>query len=460
MVNIFSKEAFWKCGLVKGMGLFGKYMDSKKETIYALSTARGKSALALIRISGPRAYKFIKKISMNMPKNANLATLNEIRTKDGTTIDQTITTFYKSPKSFTGEDMVEITMHGGNAVIKKFFETFSKSGKIRLATPGEFTRRAFENNKLDLTQVEAIADLVDAETEIQRRQAISHLSGSFFKSSKKIFEDLKEILANIEAVIDFTDEDLPTDLISRIKEQIKNILVKINTILTNSSAGISVREGFVVAILGKPNTGKSSFINNISGKDVSIVTNQPGTTRDLIESFLDLDGYPIRFIDTAGIRESGNLVEKIGVERALLTAKEADINIVFIENEEDINFFNDIKNAIFVRSKQDLFGGIFKEGIFYNISSKSNFGIKDILSFLKKKIYNKLPDEMGYISRERHVKCLKLTKKHLEESQKEKNIDLFAEDIRLALKNFSSLYGNVDIEDILDIIFSDFCIGK
>ena len=435
-------------------------MNKKTKTIFALSTARGKAALALIRISGPHSYELIKKISTNMPKTPNLATLNEIKTEKGLTIDQTITTFYKSPKSFTGEDMVEIASHGSNAVIKKIFEIFSKKKEMCLATPGEFTRRAFENNKLDLTQVEAIADLVDAETEIQRRQAISHLSGSFFKSSKKIFNELKGILANIEAVIDFTDEDLPDDLMTTIKEQIENIIHRINTILGGSSVGISIREGFLVSILGKPNTGKSSFINNISGKDVSIVTNQPGTTRDLIESFLDLDGYPVKFIDTAGIRNPVDLVEKIGVDKALLVSKEADINLVFIEKEKDIDFFKDIKNTIFVRSKQDLFVDVFQRDGVYSISAKSNFGIKELLSTLKEKIYDKVPLEMGYVSRERHVKCLNLSKKHLEESRQEKNIDLFAEDIRLSLRNLSSLFGNVDIEDILDIIFSDFCIGK
>jgi tRNA modification GTPase len=442
------------------MGLFEKNMNKVSETIFALSTAPVKSAVAVIRISGPQAYKFIKKISTNMPKKPNIATISEIKTEKGLVVDQTITTFYKSPKSFTGEDMVEISTHGSNAVIKKIFEIFSKNKKMRLATPGEFTRRSFENNKLDLTQVEAIADLVNAETEIQRKQAISHLSGSFYKSSNEIFENLKKVLANIEAVIDFSDEDLPENLMINIKEQIKNIIIKINAILFNSSVGISVREGFVVAILGKPNTGKSSFINNISGRDIAIVTDQPGTTRDLLESFLDLDGYPIKFIDTAGLRESSTPVEKIGIERALLMSKEANINIVFIEDKKDIVFFNYIKNAIFVKSKQDITGGMFRGIGFYNISSKNSFGIKNLLSLLIEKICDKIPLETNHISRERHINCLNLTKKHLEESQSKKNIDLFAEDVRLALKNFSSLFGNVDIEDILDIIFSDFCIGK
>ena len=321
-------------------------MNYFKETIFALSTSPGKAALGLIRISGSSSYDFIKKISTNMPKEPNIATFNEIITEEAKIIDQTITTFFKAPKSFTGEDMVEISIHGSNAVIKKILSILSKI-KARLANPGEFTRRAFENNKLDLTQVEAIADIVNAETEMQRKQAISHLSGHFFKSTKNIFENLKKALANIEAVIDFSEEDLPENIMNKIKEQIGNNIQSINKILEGASNGISIRNGFLVAILGKPNTGKSSFINNISDKDLAIVTDQPGTTRDLIESFIDIDGYPIRFVDTAGIRESSELVEKIGINKAISTSKEADINIVFIENYNDIDDFVDIKTFFF-----------------------------------------------------------------------------------------------------------------
>ena len=435
-------------------------MNNFKETIFALSTPQGKAAVGLIRISGPLSYDFIKKISTNMPTEPNIATFNEIITGDGQILDQTITTFYKAPKSFTGEDVVEISIHGSNAVIKKTLNILSKTKGVRLATPGEFTRRAFENNKLDLTQVEAIADIVNAETEMQRQQAVSHLSGYFFKSTKDIFKNLKKTLANIEAVIDFSEEDLPKNLMNEIKEQIENNLKYINEILDGASFGKSIREGFLIAILGKPNTGKSSFINNISGKNLAIVTNQPGTTRDLIESFIDIDGYPIRFVDTAGIRKSSDLIEKIGINKAILTSKEADINIVFIENHNDINDFVDIKNTIFVKSKQDLSKDSFNKNSYYNISSKNNYGIKELLSMLKEKISEKTPAEKSYISRERHARCLISVKNHLISTNSEKSVDLIAEDIRLAIKDLSKLFGNVDIEEILDIIFSDFCIGK
>ncbi|MDC0057078.1 tRNA uridine-5-carboxymethylaminomethyl(34) synthesis GTPase MnmE [Alphaproteobacteria bacterium] len=431
-----------------------------KETIFALSTPPGKAAVALIRISGPLSYGCIKKFSSNMPIKPNASTYNEIRTKDGLLIDQSITTFFKAPKSFTGEDMVEIAVHGSNAVIKKILSLLAENNSFRVAKPGEFTRRAFENNKLDLTQVEAIADIVSAETEMQRKQAISHLSGNFFTSTKKIFENLKKTLANIEAIIDFSEEDLPENLMNEIKEQIENNIILINKILEGSSLGISIRNGFLIAILGKPNTGKSSFINRISGRDVAIVTDQPGTTRDLIESFIDLDGAPVKFVDTAGIRRSLDLVEKIGVKKALTTSKEADINLIFIEKSNDMLDFKNIKNPIFVKSKQDVFGGIFCDNGYYNISSKNEFGIKELLNLIKEKIHDKIPNENIYISRERQLKCLILAKEELEKSKEDKTVDLFAEDIRFAIKNMSALFGNVDIEDILDIVFADFCIGK
>jgi tRNA modification GTPase len=442
------------------MGKNENIMGKNENTIFALSSSPGKAAIAIIRISGKISYESINKISKNMPKKPNLSTFNEIITNDGYIVDQTLTTFFKSPKSFTGEDMVEIAIHGGGAVIKKILSLLSETVGLRLASPGEFTRRAFENNKLDLTQVEAISDIVNAETEMQRKQAISHLSGHFFKSTKVIYGDLQKALANIEAIIDFSEEDLPDNLIDDIKEQIRNIIKRIKKILIGRSSGISIREGFLVAILGKPNAGKSSFINNVSGRDIAIVTNQPGTTRDLIESFIDVLGYPIKFVDTAGIRDSLDLIEKIGVEKAISTSKESDINLVFINEEVDMMDFKDIKDPFFIRSKQDINGGHFKEKYFYNISSKSNYGIDVLLKELIDKIKEKTPNENISISRERHSKCLIKTIEHLEASQKEKKIDIFAEDLRMSVKCMSSLFGGIDIEDILDIIFSDFCIGK
>tara|TARA_Y100001970_G_scaffold285750_1_gene406303 strand:+ start:392 stop:1693 length:1302 start_codon:yes stop_codon:yes gene_type:complete len=431
-----------------------------KKTIFAISTPGGKSALAVIRVSGPNAIDNIKKISSKAFKIPNKAFVNHILDKDKTTIDQTITTYFKSPKSFTGEDMVEISTHGGGAVTRKIIKRLASLKGFKEAEPGEFSRRAFENNKLDLTQVEAIADIVNAETEIQRKQAIKNLSGGFFKSSKKTFEKLKKIQANIDAIIDFSEEDLPKNLLKNIKEQIENTILGISNTLKNSSFGISVRSGFLVAILGKPNTGKSSFINLVSDKEVAIVTNIPGTTRDLIESYVDLGGYPIRFVDTAGIRKSKNKIENIGVQKALKASKESNINLVFIKNKRDISQFKKIKKTIFVRSKQDIHNGPFKDNGFYNISSKSKYGVPKLLSIIQKKVSSLAAPENAYISRERHIICLEEAKNHLINAKKDKTTDMLSEDIRMAIKSFKKLFGDVDIEDILDIIFSDFCIGK
>ena len=435
-------------------------MVKKEDTIYALSTPPGKSAIAVVRISGNKAFDHIKKISSSMPTKPNTSTLNKLITHTGDVIDQTITTYYKAPKSFTGEDMVEISMHGGNAVINKFIEVFKKNKRTRLAEPGEFTRRSFENNKLDLTQVEAIADLVNAETEYQRKQAYGQLEGNLTIKTKEIYNELKIILANTEAIIDFTDEDLPKDLLNNTKEQIENISNKISNILINNDKGRKIREGFVVGIIGNTNTGKSSFINNISNQEIAIVSNKPGTTRDAIESYIDINGLPVRFYDTAGIRKHRNTVEKIGIKKSKEISKEADLNLVFINTASEANYFIGVSNPIFVQSKYDIRKKPLTNNNIMNISSKTNYGISILLKAVFQSLSERNFVENAYISRERHAVCLRKTQKYLEKSKQKKNYDVFSEDIRLAIKEISKIYGKIDIENILDIIFSDFCIGK
>ncbi len=435
-------------------------MRKKQDTIYALSTPPGKSAIAVVRISGSKAYNYIKKMSVSMPTTPNKSTLNKLITHSGDIIDQTITTYYKAPKSFTGEDMIEVSLHGGNAVINKFINIFTKNKCTRLAEPGEFTRRSFENNKLDLTQVEAIADLVNSETEIQRKQAYSQLEGNLTNKTKKIHQELKIVLANIEAIIDFVDEELPDNLLNKIKEQIENICIEIKAILKTKSKGRKIRNGFVVGIIGKTNTGKSSFINNISNQEIAIVTNKPGTTRDVLESYIDLNGLPVRFYDTAGIRKHTNSIEKIGISKSKKISKEADINLVFIEKLSETNDFMYVSNPIYIQSKYDIRKNPITNNKIRNISSKTDYGIDKLLKIIFNKLNEKNSFENAYISRERHQKCLINTKNFLENSKKNKNYDVFAEDIRLALNEISKIYGNIDIEDILDIIFNDFCIGK
>ena len=303
-------------------------MKASKETIFALATQRGKSGIAVFRVSGKDSHTIIKSISSKKKFKTNFATLNDLL--DGkSVIDQTLTTFFKSPKSYTGEDMVEISCHGSISVINKITKTLLKK-QIRLAEPGEFTKRALMNDKLSVLEAETINDLVNAETENQRKIAIGNLSGNLDRFINEISNKQKKLLADIEAIIDFADEDLPKDIYNNIREQNKNIYKQIEKTIERSTLSRQTDVGFTITIIGKPNTGKSSFINYINNKEVSIVTNIPGTTTDLVSSTLDIQGDKYTFIDTAGIRKYKNLIEKIGIERSLESAEKSDLNIVFL----------------------------------------------------------------------------------------------------------------------------------
>lgn len=436
-------------------------MNKSKDTIFALATPTGKSALAVIRISGPQTFNAINSISSNMPNESNVATLNIIKDNNGAHIDKTITTKYISPRSYTGEDMVELTIHGGPATISKLLKILNEFKKLRLAEPGEFTRRAFENNKFDLTQVEAISDLINSETEAQRKQSLNQLSGLFSNRINKWSDKILNILADIEAAIDFSDEDLPDDIIVSAKEQIKNTYNEIEKYLKDGKIGEKIRSGFIIAILGKPNVGKSSFINCIAKRDIAIVTDEPGTTRDAIELFTDFKGLPVKFFDTAGIRKTSSKIEYLGVEKSYNISDIADINLIFIDNASCISDFAKFNNKIYVQSMTDINKIIMSKKNIYPISSKSGQGIDKLFDEIYKKITsNNLQIEDINVSRERHRKILKNTIKYLKLSLEIKNVDLFAEDVRLSFNEISKISGKKDVEDILDIIFNDFCIGK
>ncbi len=435
-------------------------MNKKKDTIYAVSTPPGKSAIAVIRISGKTAYESVKKMSKSMPTEANHSITNKIYDKKGLTIDQTITTYYKSPKSYTGEDMVEVSLHGGSATISKFINVYKKNKRVRQAEPGEFTRRAFENNKLDLIQVEAVGDLINAETEEQRKEAYNQLGGGPSSKLKNIHTKLVNILAEAEAIIDFSDEELPKNIYKKIKEQIKNIVTDINLYLNEGLKNKKIQNGYIVGIVGKTNTGKSSFINYISDQDVSIVTDTAGTTRDIVESYIDIEGVPIRFYDSAGIRKSKDHIERIGINKSLNLAKKSDLNLIFIDQKSNIVDFNKYENKIFVQSKRDIRKKPVKNKSVINISSKTGYGIKNLLKRIKNYLANSKHKQHSSVSRERHLFFFNNAKKHLNNAKKNKNYDLFCEDIRMALNEISKIYGKTDIEDILEIIFNDFCIGK
>ncbi|PPR50532.1 MAG: tRNA modification GTPase MnmE [Alphaproteobacteria bacterium MarineAlpha5_Bin5] len=433
-------------------------MIKEGDPIFALATPRGKSAIGVFRISGKNSHKIIKKLSSKKKWKNNETKTNYILGEAKEKIDQTLTTFFNSPHTYTGENMVEISCHGSLATINKISEIFIKN-KLRQAEPGEFTKRSLLNDKIDVTQAEGVSDLVNAETEKQRIVALKNLEGGVSAFSKKISKKIIRMIANIEAIIDFSDEELPKNILLKIKEQNKNIINVIKQNLVKSKLAKSIRNGFLVSIVGKPNTGKSSFINYISGRDVSIVTNIPGTTTDSLEVPLDIDGYKFRFMDTAGIRKHKNLIEKLGIEKTQKNSLISDLNIVFLEQNET-NMYKDIPNKIYVKSKQDLRKKRNNKRGLIEISSKTGFGTRRLIKLIKSRLINSDLEKTTIFSRERHIektqKCLFI----LDSIDFNRSPDLIAEDMRAALKQNEEIYQKFDIEKILDIIFADFCIGK
>ena len=430
-------------------------MSKYNDTIYALSSASGKAAIAIIRVSGNNTKNIIKKIS-NIKKDTPNKTKLTLITFKKKIIDQAIVTYFKKPKSFTGEDMLEINCHGNPVIISKISDVLRTLG-ARLAEPGEFTKRALINNKLDLVQTESLSDLINSETEKQRSLALSNLTGKLSLYTDKINLELSNIVANIEALIDFSDEDLPNNILQKIKEQNKNIKKEITKELKNAYFSKPIREGFVVSIVGKPNTGKSSFINFISKKEVSIVTNIPGTTTDTITSSIDIGGYKFTFYDTAGIRRYKNKIEEIGIKKTQDIMKKSDLCLVFLKkNEQDI--YKAVKRKIFVKSKIDKESQKIKTKNVYGISSVTGEGVSFLLKRTKDILVKKQKNE-PILSRERHINIMKDVLNILSSVDFSNNLDILAFQFRDALNHSLEINQKFDIEKILDIIFKDFCIG-
>ena len=442
-------------------------------TIYALSTGPGVSGIAVIRISGPETAKVIKLLTekdLPNPRVATLRNINKINTSE--LIDEGLILWFPGPGSYTGEDMAEIQVHGSKAVIDALHASISKVENCRLAEPGEFTKLAFQNGKINLLKAESIADLISAETEIQRLQAVKIMSG---KSSEK-FNDLRKkllkILSNVEAKIDFPDEDLPGDILTSIKKNSNEVILNIEKILNDQRVGERIREGFKIAIIGPTNAGKSSLLNHLSNRDVAIVSEIAGTTRDVIETHLNIDGYPVVVSDTAGIRDSKNEIEKKGIKLALDKAENADLKLIVID-AKSIDFKGVIKelmdeNAILVVNKSDLL----KEDLNFEIknyehvliSVKNNLNLEDLILKIKNKLKNKfITTEDILITRARHRQHLEQSLNYLknfEEKNEAEDFDKAAEDLRLATRHLGMIVGKVDVEEILGSIFNDFCIGK
>ena len=442
-------------------------------TIYALSSGPGISGVAVIRISGPETKNVISKLIKSpfpKPKIATLKKINKINTNE--LIDEGIIIWFPGPNSYTGEDMAEFHVHGSKAVIKALMNSLSELDGCRLAEPGEFTKLAFQNNKINLLKAESIADLISSETEIQRQQAVNIMSGKSSDKFNSWREGLLKILSKIEAKIDFPDEDIPKKILQEIKKKSEKIQKEIKKTLDDQKVGERIREGFKIAIVGPTNVGKSSLLNYLSRREVAIVSEIAGTTRDVIETHLNIDGMPVVVSDTAGIRNSKNEIEKRGIKLALKRAEDADLNIVLIDpkNAHFTGFLKDLisSKSILVINKSDL--GIDKmvyEFKKYNpifISLKNEKNIEKLINEIKKKLKNQFINSKDIlITRERHRENLKKCVLHLENFHNKSDsndYDKAAEDLRLATRHLGMIVGKVDVEEILGSIFNDFCIGK
>ena len=442
-------------------------------TIYALSSGPGMSGVAIIRISGPDASKAITLLtgkSLPSPRVASLRKINNINTSE--LIDQGIIIWFPGPESYTGEDMAEIHVHGGKAIVLALQNELSKIENFKLAEPGEFTKKAFQNGKIDLLKAESIADLISAETEMQRLQAVKIMKGKSAKKFDGLREKLLKILSFVEAKIDFPEDDLPDENVRQIKKDSSEVLDQIKKILDDQKVGEIIREGFKIAIVGPTNAGKSSLLNNLSNKDVAIVSEIAGTTRDVVETHLNIDGYPVIISDTAGIRNSKDEIEKKGIKLSLDRAENADLKLVVVDAKSiDLSgFLNDLlkNNAILVVNKSDLIEGELDSEVskldHVLISLKENLNLDKLISKIKDRLKTKfIINEDILITRERHrqhlVQCSDNLRNFLEKNDK-KDFDKAAEDLRLATRHLGMIVGKVDVEEVLGSIFNDFCIGK
>ena len=442
-------------------------------TIYALSSGPGTSGIAIVRVSGEQTSKVIELLTgrpVPKPRLATLRKINKINTSE--LIDEGIILWFPGPESYTGEDMAEIQIHGSKAVIDALHYSISKVENCRLAEPGEFTKLAFQNGKINLLKAESVADLISSETEIQRQQAIKIMNGRSADKFNYLREKLLKILSHVEAKIDFPDEDLPNKILNEIKKSSDEVLKNIENILDDQKVGERIREGFKIAILGPTNAGKSSLLNHLSNRDAAIVSEIAGTTRDVIETHLNIDGYPVIVSDTAGIRESKNEIEKKGIKLSLNRAEEADLKLVVVD-AKNLDFTDVLRrlldeNAILVINKSDLLKKDIDPEIkkidHVLISIKENINIDELIMKIKNNLKNKfITSDDILITRERHRQHLKQCLHHLENFNQKNEIEDFdkaAEDLRLATRHLGMIVGKVDVEEILGSIFNDFCIGK
>jgi len=444
-------------------------MQSPDQTIFALSSGRAPSAIAIIRVSGPQTRAAIERLCGKLP-SPRLAQFATLRDLDGSAIDESVTLWFPGPYSATGEDIAEFHVHGGRAVIAAMFDALGAIDGLRPAEPGEFTRRAFENGKLDLTEAEGLDDLIHADTDRQRRQALRHLKGLLGAKAEIWRQQIIEASALIEAGIDFSDEgDVSAELVAPALKKIGALKSEIEETLISSAQSERLREGLTVAIAGPPNAGKSTLLNRLARREAAIVSPHAGTTRDVIEVHLDLDGYPVTVIDTAGVRETHDPVEQEGVRRARDRARTSDLVLWLVDANDKsapaAEVEDDHAPVWIVRNKVDLSGGMDANAARaqFDISASRGDGVPELIAALVSYAQEYFGSgEMALVSRTRHRTLLRETVEALDRAGRSANKgdELLAEELRIAIHSLGRLTGRVDVEDILDVIFREFCIGK
>ena len=446
------------------------------KTICATITSPLRSSVTIIRISGSQTLKCLEKFGVKNQVTPQKSFFHKIIFEDGAElIDEAIITFFKAPRSFTGEDVAEISVHSSQYVLKKIFEKLLSIENVDLAGAGEFSKRAFLNGKIDLVQAEAIPDLIASETEAQHKQAILQLQGNLGKIYENWRHKIMEISAFVEALIDFPEDDLPADIVDKINQEVVDLKSQISQHLNDNKVGQKIKNGLSLAIIGAPNSGKSSLINFLAQSEVAIVSEIAGTTRDIIDTHLEIAGVPVIISDTAGIRLSTDLIEQEGVKRAIKKAQDADIKIYLVDALNPIIQKDLIdKNTILVFNKIDKILNnaidfekiianfdIDKEIIFLTISITKNINFSQFFEALKEKIDLLIPSfNSPLITQERYRSSLQNCLNSLESFNLNKNIEICAENLRICVNEIGKINGKIDIENILDLIFSKFCIGK
>ena len=438
-----------------------------EDTILALATGSLHAATAMIRISGNGASRTANILGFRLQQQrlASVAILKDGERK----LDEALVIFFKGPKSYTGEDVMELHVHGGRAVIEAVINILQKQEGFRIAEPGEFTKRAVLNGKMDLTKAEGINDLIQAETEAQRVQSFAQVDGALSEIASSWRDKAIKIAAHIEAYIDFPDEEVPESTLTGLDDEMSGLIRDIEKGLNDGRRGEILREGFRIAVIGPPNAGKSTLVNWLSKRPVSITSEQPGTTRDVLEASLDLDGYPVIIADTAGLRASTDSIENEGIKRAQEWAKTANSRLILLEPSTEADFLERLRPNpeydLVVLNKIDLLPTDLKKKETLAISLKDEIGLDKLLSGLKKIVSKRIAgQEPAVITRARHREALQSSLNSMRSAKTAlllgEEPEIVAEELRAATKSLGRVVGAVDVEDLLDIVFGDFCIGK